>query len=395
MTQANQYPNWCFTFNYGGDDQPPVEACERFLNDTLPPLAGYFIAGYEVASTGQKHVQGYVQFIKRQRLTALKKLPDAGTIHWEPAKGDEVQNREYCTKECGDNFVEFGEAKQINPGGRERERWKLARAACVAGRIEDVDDQIFICHYGALRCIARDYSVSMPDLDDVCGVWYYGPSGTGKSRTARATYGGGTDKLYLKPVNKWWDGFRQGVHENVLLEDVEPSHSVLGYHLKIWADRYSFPAETKGSTIQIRPKKVIVTSQYHPSLIFQDPEALAAILRRYVLIHVQSVVDLKPTDALCATVGSVSHVKAEIRSSVTRAGVYSECETHLSEAEDSSLPSVPLKRSQSVPMSPLPPSIQKDCDSEGASPGCSKSRRLPKRRKGSAPPPQDSGDLSE
>lgn len=307
--QALQHPNWCFTFNYGGDGQPPVEAAERFLNDVLPPLAGYLCCGREVASTGQKHLQGYVQFLKRKRLTELKRLPDAGTVHWEVAKGDEVQNREYCSKECADDeFFEYGEPKTVNNGIREKKRWAAARSAILAGRVEDVDDQIFICHYNALLHIARDYAKPSGDLDDVCGVWYYGPSGTGKSRTARATYGGGTDRLYLKPVNKWWDGFRKGLHENVLLEDVEPSHSVLGYHFKIWADRYSFPAEIKGSTIQIRPKKVIVTSQYHPDQIFQDPETLQAILRRFVLIHVTSAVNVSPPDAFDATPGSVTTV---------------------------------------------------------------------------------------
>lgn len=286
VKQDLQHPNWCFTFNYGKEDQPPLEAALRFVNDTLPPLVDYIIAGFETApTTGQPHVQGYIQLNKRKRLSELKKLPDAGTVHWEVAKGDEIQNREYCTKSCGDDFIEIGEAKCVNGKIQEKKRWEDAKNAAKKGDLDAVCAQIYVSHYASLRGIARDHLGCSKDEEDVTGIWIYGNSGSGKSHWARQTYGGGTDKMYLKPINKWWDGFRKDVHENVLLEDMEPSQSVLGYHLKIWADKYSFPAEIKGSTIQIRPKKIIVTSQYHPAMIWTDQETQTAILRRFRVLH--------------------------------------------------------------------------------------------------------------
>ncbi|AUM61654.1 Rep [uncultured virus] len=282
VKQDLQHPNWVFTFNYGKEDQPPLEAALRFVNDTIPPICDYFVAGFETApTTGQTHVQGYIQLNKRKRLTELKKLPDAGTIHWEVAKGDEVQNREYCLKSCNDDFVEGGEAKCVNGRVQEKKRWDDAKAFAKSGELDAVCPQIYVSHYSSLRCIARDNLGCCKDEPDVTGIWIYGGSGSGKSHWARQRYGGGTDMLYLKPINKWWDGFRKDQHVNVLLEDMEPSQSVLGYHLKIWADRYSFPAEIKGSTIQIRPKRIIVTSQYHPGQIWTDTETQTAILRRF------------------------------------------------------------------------------------------------------------------
>lgn len=296
IKQDLQHPNWVFTFHYGEENQPPMEAALRFINDTLPPLADYLVAGFETApTTNQAHVQGYVQFTKRKRLTELKKLPDAGTIHWEVAKGDEIQNREYCLKDCGEDFVEIGEARCVNGRVQEKKRWDTAKALAKTGDLDDICPQIYVSHYSSLRNIARDHLGCSADADDVTGIWIYGDSGTGKSHWARQQYGGGTDKLYLKPINKWWDGFRKGQHENVLLEDMEPSQSILGYHLKIWADRYSFPAEIKGSTIQIRPKKIIVTSQYHPALIWTDTETQTAILRRFKVLK-KSSQDLPPVE---------------------------------------------------------------------------------------------------
>jgi hypothetical protein len=60
----------------------------------------------------------------------------------------------------------------------------------------------------------------------------------------------------------------------------------LGSFLKIWADRYPFSPEVKGSHMKkIRPKKIIVLSNYTPEEVFTSDQDLLPIKRRFKIVH--------------------------------------------------------------------------------------------------------------
>lgn len=257
--------HWCFTLNnYNEEDRKAILAWEH---------TSYCIVGKEVGDSGTPHLQGYVRFKTKKRFTALKKL--LPTAHWEVAKGNPRQNYEYCSKE-GD-FEETGELPISKAGKTCQERYAHAWQCAVEGNLDDIDPDIRLRHYRTLQQVMCDHMEPIPRLPETSGMWIFGPTGSGKSTLARKI-GEEAGGYYLKACNKWWDGYAG--EDVVIIEDIDPNHACLGHHIKLWCDSHDFIAEKKGTSIRIRPKKVIITSQYPIEAIFTDYETQQAIARR-------------------------------------------------------------------------------------------------------------------
>ncbi len=263
---------WCFTLN-NYTVAEGLRICEDETRFT------YMVIGKEVGNNGTPHLQGYVYFKSAKTMTAIKRL-FGDRLHLEVAKGNSQQNFEYCSK--GGDFQEIGvrPATQAEKGDKEKRRYEDAWEAAKTGCIEDIDADIRVRHYNTLKRIKLDTVAERPLEDtEVAHEWYYGGTGTGKSRKAREEH----PDAYLKMCNKWWDSYVD--QDVVLIEDFDQKHNVLIHHMKIWADRYPFLAEVKGGTFKIRPKKIIVTSNYHPSEIWTTDSDLGPILRRFSVTH--------------------------------------------------------------------------------------------------------------
>lgn len=267
--------DYCFTINnYTDADLDQL----RTLADS--DKVRYVIYGKEVGESGTPHIQGYVYFRNQTVFSTLQKFITRAAIF--ACRGSPDQNIAYCSKE-GD-FIEKGDkpVSQKRRGEMGKEYWEEQLTLAKKGRVEQCDPKLQITHFNALNGIAARYAPMPQDNDDIDNEWYYGETGSGKSYKARTENPG----AYLKMCNKWWDGYTD--EEVVIIEDFDKKHDVLGHHLKIWADRYAFPAEVKGSKVNLRPKKIIVTSNWHPNQIWtNEPQTLDPILRRFKVTHFQ------------------------------------------------------------------------------------------------------------
>jgi len=260
---------WCFTLN-------------NYTEEERTALIGtqcrYMVVGREIGAEGTNHLQGFVQFEKPGKtLAACKKLN--ARAHWESSKGSIDQNYAYCTKDGDFEEVGVKPMTQQKKGEAEKHRWDEILSAAQDGRLEDIPAEVRLKYPRNIAYIRQEATRKqvLKDTEEE-NLWIYGPTKTGKSLMARTLY----PDLYLKMCNKWWDGYEQ--QDVVLLEDFDQQHDKLVHYLKIWADRYPFPAETKGGSFVIRPRRIIVTSNYHPEDIWTKQPDLAPILRRFKLI---------------------------------------------------------------------------------------------------------------
>lgn len=265
---ASKSRDYCFTLNNYTQDH--IDAFQQV--DCV-----YVVYGKERGASGTPHLQGYIRFKSQKTMAAaLKALP--GKPHIETKKGTHAQAIDYCKKD-GDVY-ERGTPPmtQAEKGDCNKRRHEEAFAAAKAGRFDDIDADLLTRFYGTYKKVREDYLPKPAPLNALSNEWRYGPTGTGKTRTAYEAY---PDAFIKKANTKWWDGYID--QEVVIIDDFDKYHVQLGYELKIWLDHYPFPAERKGGTMMIRPKKIIVTSNYHPEDIWDDDRTLQPILRRVEL----------------------------------------------------------------------------------------------------------------
>lgn len=91
--------DWCFTiFPPRGEILLDLEECQRTI--TQWPFR-YIVYQIELCpTTGREHLQGFVQWEDKQRLSALKKFH--ATAHWEKRRGTPYEAAHYCKKPVED-----------------------------------------------------------------------------------------------------------------------------------------------------------------------------------------------------------------------------------------------------------------------------------------------------
>lgn len=263
--------NWCFTVNnFTGED---IQWAERLT-------AVYILVSEEVGESGTPHLQGLACFEKNMRLSACKKLHPRA--HWERCLGTVTQNQNYIKKLDSKVVVESGTppATRAATGAAAaaarrllyREAVELARGGAP---LSEIEPEFQLRFFNTLKKIRMDIEYQTATLNGpLANEWHYGEPGSGKSKHVREAY----PDAYIKGLNKWWDDYAD--EDVVIIEEVCPTHNFLDHFMKIWSDRYKFRAEVKGGSIVIRPRKIVITSNYSIDECISGVDA-EAIKRRF------------------------------------------------------------------------------------------------------------------
>lgn len=224
----------------------------------------YVCFGREVCpTTFTPHLQGYCQLERdRKSLKALVAYLDgegAGKPHFEIAKGSLESNQVYTSK---DNWVEYGVPTHTGRGARS-DLYAVADAVSNGASLQDVvqDHPVeFIKYSGGLQKLIL--FKMKPRMFKTKVIWFWGATGTGKSRTAWETY----PDAYAKAVsNKWWDGyFGQKV---TIMDDWRPTKEMPFNEMLALMDRYPKTVEAKGGTIHFISEILIITCPMDPTTL--------------------------------------------------------------------------------------------------------------------------------
>lgn len=263
---------WCFTLNNYTEEEQQV------IRD-VPCV--YLIFGREKGEEGTPHLQGYIYFENAKTLKTLKKLlgPRA---HVEVAKGNSVQNREYCSKQ-GD-FEELGDC----PHQGER---KDLQVVCdnIKNGLTTVDlialeNPITYHKYGRTLAKVEDITLRKRFRNWMTeGVWYYGETGVGKSHRAYEGYSADTHYNW-KYDGGWQDGYTG--QEVVIVNEFRGQIPMCD--LLMLVDKWPYEVRRRGrEPAPFLAKKVIVTSSMDPAGVYVNMghDKIEQLLRRFTVVH--------------------------------------------------------------------------------------------------------------
>nr|WAE43223.1 MAG: replication associated protein [Cressdnaviricota sp.] len=258
---------WCFTLNNYTEEE--YQRC-------IDVQCRYIVIGKEIGESGTPHLQGYVHYSTNVPMSRVKK--DLSTrAHVERRFGTVSEAANYCKKDG--NFFENGDMPRD-----QKQTWKDVMELAQAGKMEQIMEDypaIYILHRPKLEALNKTPPALLDRDLKSHFEWWYGPTGTGKSHQIWTQY----PIHYDKQINKWWDGYDR--EDVVVIEEADPKKCEhMAYFFKRWMDRYPFQAEIKGAVLsQIRPKKIIITSNYTLQECFPCKEDYEPLKRRIKEVH--------------------------------------------------------------------------------------------------------------
>lgn len=265
----------------------------------------YLVCQEEVCpDTLRPHIQGYIEYRSNQRLVALREseLWSGEVVRFVNARGTAAENKVYCSKKESrplhlkdlDGVVfEVGVPANVGKGSRS-DIISVKRAIDAGEKLDGVwqNEKTFeamlkyhksfalyeqvVAHK---RAVGGGAGAAQMGMREVEVIVYWGPPGVGKSyRAISELTAGPNSDYYAVPMPKgsglYFDGYVG--QENVLIDEMRGSRMPHEDLLRI-LDRYHTTVPIHGGSVVWRPRKIILTSNYHPFFWYQqlnmkDPE---------------------------------------------------------------------------------------------------------------------------
>lgn len=255
--------DWVFTINnYTDEDLKQLEKAEKDCQ--------YLIYGFEKGEKGTPHVQGYVEFKNPRQLGGVKQIiGERG--HYETRKGTMEEARKYTKKEG--NWIERGETTKTKQGKR-TDIDEIKKAVKEGKNMGEIIDNIQ--NYQQLKYAEGLLKYQKcTKTRNVEVIWKYGETGTGKTREAIEEAG---DDYWISGKSlRWWEGY-QG-QKTVIIDDFRKDFCTYHELLRI-LDIYPYRVEYKGGSTWLMATKIIITSAFHPTKVYETREDIQQLLRR-------------------------------------------------------------------------------------------------------------------
>ncbi len=259
---------WCFTVNNYCDAD--INAITEHANLEKIHFA---VVGKEVGESGTPHLQGFINFKRTCRLAALKKI--LPTAHFEPVKGTDQDNDEYCSKDQ-DLLLRIGEPSR--PGKRNDllEGIQCAKKGGMDALWREHPATYVRYYRGIENGLQRDIPRRRVKTEVLVLV---GPPGCGKSHYAEQLY----PNAYYKDRGEWWCNYQQ--EEAVIMDEFYGwiRHSTM---LRLMNSQ-PMQVQSKGGNLVFNSKHIVICSNKHVDkwYKFEDytPESFMRRITQYLV----------------------------------------------------------------------------------------------------------------
>jgi len=230
-------------------------------------------------STGQLHIQGFIQLRKKARLSSAKEtvctLFSVSSAHITVGDGKARAMADYCKKEDtrvpGTTYHEYGTLNKPGENNLGKTLVKMYQDIKSGDKtlhdLASSEETTHLAHrYHKAFTYIVQHSIKPRDTSNPHELWVcYGPPGTGKSTwlDKYVCQLHGYAKVYMKPEGtKWWCGYSGQRH--VVMNEFDGTWCTPTM-FNTWCDKFPTQVETKGGSVQLATIQTYITTNRYPS----------------------------------------------------------------------------------------------------------------------------------